>query len=76
MPRATTRRQDALLIQLSCDSPHTGEPLGLQVIHDGRTPRARDQNDSVASRGFSFSRPVTRADQPAPAWDTGSIAVR
>jgi hypothetical protein len=76
MARAPTRRQDATLVKLCGNGPHAGEPLCPQVIHDGRTPRARDQNDSVASRGFSFSRPVTRADQPAPAWDTGSIAVR
>lgn len=35
MPRATTRRQNAPFVQLSGDSPHAGDPLGAQVIHDG-----------------------------------------
>ena len=35
MPRATTGCQDAPLVQLSGDSPHAGETLGPQVIHDG-----------------------------------------
>jgi hypothetical protein len=34
VPRATTRRQDATLVQLSRNSPHAGEPLGPQVIHE------------------------------------------
>ena len=40
MPRATTRRQDAALIQLSSDGAHAGEPLGPQVIHDGLQVRS------------------------------------
>jgi hypothetical protein len=39
MPRATTRRQDATLVQLSRDSSHGGDPLGVQVIHDGAKVR-------------------------------------
>jgi hypothetical protein len=35
MPCATTRRQDASLVQLSSDSSHAGEALGSQIIHDG-----------------------------------------
>jgi hypothetical protein len=35
MPRATTRCQDAPLVQLIGDSPNAGEPLVFQVIHDG-----------------------------------------
>ena len=35
MPRATSRRQDTPLVELSSDSPHAGEPLGPQVVHDG-----------------------------------------
>ena len=35
MPLATTRRENAALVQLRGDSPHAGEPLRPQVIHDG-----------------------------------------
>jgi hypothetical protein len=35
MPRGTTRCQNAPLVQLSGNSTHAGEPLSLQLIHDG-----------------------------------------
>ena len=35
MPRTIACCQDAPLVQLSGDSPHAGEPLRPQVIHDG-----------------------------------------
>jgi hypothetical protein len=35
VPRATTRRQDAPLVQFGGDCAHAGDPLGAQVIHEG-----------------------------------------
>jgi hypothetical protein len=35
MPRATTRREDAPVVQLSGYRANAGEPLGPQVVHDG-----------------------------------------
>ena len=35
MPCTATRRENAALVQLRGDSPHAGEPLRPQVIHDG-----------------------------------------
>ena len=57
MPRATTRRENAPLVQLCGDHANAGEPLGPQVVHDG--PQVR----STATTPNGNSRPIIQLAQ-------------
>jgi hypothetical protein len=80
VPPASTRRQDAPLVELSGDSPHAGEPLRPQVSpHSAQVGRAVLCVRLVGSHGLLVadlfalerSRPVAASTQEEVISETG-----
>ena len=66
MPRATTWRQDAALIQLGGDSAHAGEPLRAQVVHDGPQVAARYCAFAQTAATAVLTKPACKSEDQCP----------